>query len=164
MEKTNLIQIFEKVQKIPYRVCKFSKENIDENLKYGDCRHKSELLYKLLKREGYKVKKTKVIFNWRNLEIPKSLLSILKNSGTIWDHDSISIKINNKWIRVDCTWNPKLKNKGFPITENWDGKSDTKQITEGKLKFYDLKGYSKKIKINKNEAMEFAKKLNKYLN
>jgi hypothetical protein len=51
------------------------------------------------------------------LPIPKALLSILKNSGTIWEHDSISVKVNNKWIRVDCTWNPNLEKKGFPITK-----------------------------------------------
>ncbi|RMD66252.1 hypothetical protein D6817_04460, partial [Candidatus Pacearchaeota archaeon] len=66
----------------------------------------------------------------------------------------------------DCTWNPKLKEKGFPITENWDGKSDTKQITEGKLEFFDKEDYVKdknKIKISKEEAYKFAEELNKFL-
>jgi hypothetical protein len=52
-----LIEIFEKVQVIPYVVSKFDERSIDENLKAGDCRHKSTLLFNLLKKEGFEVKK-----------------------------------------------------------------------------------------------------------
>jgi len=160
-----LIEIFERVQKIPYQVCKYDEEDIDENLEKGDCRHKHFLLKKLLEQEGFEVKKVKVIFNWADLPIPKSILEILK-TGTIWDHNSLKVKINDKWVKVDCTWNPELKEKGVPNTENWDGKSDTKQITEGKLEFFDKEDYDKyknKIKISKEEAYKFAEELNKFL-
>jgi hypothetical protein len=33
MEK--LVEIYEKVQKIPYKVCKFDKDKISEDLKWG---------------------------------------------------------------------------------------------------------------------------------
>ncbi len=158
-----LVKLFKKVQKIPYKVCRFDKEKIDENLPYGDCRHKSELLYNLLRREGFEVEKIKVIFDWKDLPIPKEILSILKKSGTVWVHDSLKVKINNKWIKVDCTWNPELKAKGFPVTETWDGRSDTKQVTEGKLEFYDAENCKKKIKVDKQEALKFAEELNKFL-
>jgi|GEM_PF-810754 len=160
-----LIEIFEKVQKIPYQVCKYDENEIDENLEKGDCRHKHFLLKKLLEQEGFNVKEVKVIFNWEDLPIPKDILEILK-AGTIWDHSSLKVQINNKWIKVDCTWNSKLKEKGFPITKNWDGKSDTKQVTEGKLEFFDKENYVKdtnKIKISKEEAYKFAEELNKFL-
>ena len=163
--ESKLIEIFEKVQKIPYQVCKYDENEIDENLEKGDCRHKHFLLKKLLEQEGFNVKEVKVIFNWEDLPIPKEILEILK-TGTIWDHSSLKVQINNKWIKVDCTWNPKLKEKGFPITENWDGKSDTKQVTEGKLEFFDKEDYVKdtnKIKISKEEAYKFAEELNKFL-
>lgn len=159
----DLIKIFEKVQKIPYRVCKFDKSEINEYLTRGDCRHKHYLLKQLLEKEGYKVKEVKVIFDWKNLPVPLEILSILKNSGTKWDHDSLKVLIDGNWIKVDCTWDPGLKQKGFPITENWDGKSDTKQITEGKLEFYDLDKYKKTIKLDKSEALKFAEKLNGWL-
>jgi len=44
------------VQKIHYKVCKFEKETINESLNEGDCRHKAELLKKLLEKEGFEVK------------------------------------------------------------------------------------------------------------
>lgn len=162
---SKLIEIFERVQKIPYQVCKYDENEINEKLEKGDCRHKHFLLKKLLEQEGLEVKEVKVIFNWKDLPIPKNILEILK-SGTIWDHNSLKIKVNKKWIRVDCTWNPRLKEKGFPITEDWDGKSDTKQVTEGKLEFFDKEKYVKdtnKIKISKEEAYKFAEKLNQFL-
>lgn len=162
--KNKVIQIFEKVQKIPYQVCKYDENEIDENLEKGDCRHKHFLLKKLLEQEGFNVKEVKVIFNWEDLPIPKEILEILK-AGTIWDHNSLRVKVNKKWIKVDCTWNLELKEKGFPVTENWDGKSDTKQVTEGKLDFYDIDKYSKdkRIHIVKEEAYAFADALNKWL-
>lgn len=165
MKTEKLIKIYEKVQKIPYQVCKFDENEINEKLKFGDCRHKHFLLKKLLEKEGFEVKQVKVIFNWADLPLPKDILNILK-AGTIWDHDSLSVKVNERWIKVDCTWNLELKAKGFPITENWDGKSDTKQVTEGKLKFFDKENYVKdknKIKIVKEEAYTFAEKLNNFL-
>lgn len=160
---SKIVQLFEKVQKIPYKVCFFSRESINPNILYGDCRHKSELLHTLLVEEGYEVKKIKVEFDWKDLPLPKNIISILKRSGTIFSHDSLMVKINHKWIKVDCTWNPELEKKGFPITKNWDGQSNTKQVTEGKLKFYDTKTYTIDMKIVKVEVLKFAEQLNKYL-
>ena len=161
--KSKIVQLFEQVRKIPYKVCKFDKDIINPDIPYGDCRHKSELLYSLLSKEGYGVKRLKVEFNWQDLPIPKNILSLLKISGTIFPHDSLLVKINNKWIKVDCTWNPELEKKGFPITKNWDGKTDTKPVTEGELKFYKEEASIKKRKIIKEEAFKFAEALNRYL-
>ncbi len=163
--KSKIVELFKKVQKIPYKVCKYDKSLIDENLKEGDCRHKHFLLKKLLEKEGFRVKEVKVMFDWNDLPIPKKLLEILHH-GTIWDHDSLKVMINNKWVNVDCTWNSELKKKGFPVTNNWDGKSDTKQVTEGKLEFFDKEKYlrdANKIIILKEEARQFADKLNNFL-
>jgi hypothetical protein len=165
MKTKTLISVYEKVQKIPYRVCKFDEGEINGGLKFGDCRHKHFLLKRLLEKEGFNVKRVKVIFNWADLPLPHSTLSILR-AGTIWDHDSLNVEIGGEWIKVDCTWNPGLKIKGFPVTENWDGKSDTKQVTEGKLEFFDNRDYIKdknKIKVVKEEAYAFAEELNAYL-
>ncbi len=160
--KTNLVNLFEKVQKIYYKVCKFEKDKIDENLSYGDCRHKSELLFKLLQKEGYQVKKVKAIFDWKDLPLPKKLLSILQRNS-IWDHDTLLVNVDGKWIMVDCTWNPELQKIGFPVTINWDGKSDTKQLTNGKIEFFDAENYVKKFKIEREIALKFADGLNKWL-
>jgi len=158
-----IVKIFEEVQKIPYKVCKFEKKKIDKDLKFGDCRHKSYLLKQLLQKKGFEVKEIKVIFDWKDLPLPKELLSILKKSSTVWPHNSLKVKVDNKWLKVDCTWNPRLEKKGFPITKSWDGKTNTKQVTEGKLKFIDKDKYTKKIKVDMDEARRFAEALNKFL-
>lgn len=161
--KSRIIKLFEEVQKIPYKVCKFDKSEIDQDIPYGDCRHKSELLYSLLTKEGYEVKRLKVEFNWKDLPIPDKILNILKITRTIFLHDSLLVKINKKLIKVDCTWNPQLEKKGFPVTINWDGKTDTKQVTEGKLKFFEEKNYIKKRRVIREEILRFANELNKFL-
>ncbi len=158
-----LVSLFKKVQAIPYQVSKFVKEEINEDIKYGDCRHKSELLFQLLKKDNFEVRKLKVIFDWQDLPIPKEMLSLLKKSGTVWDHDILTVKIIKNWVKIDCTWNKELKSKGFPVTEYWDGRSDTLQVTKGKLEFYDAEKYKKTINIDKEEAHKFADELNKWL-
>jgi broad specificity phosphatase PhoE len=162
-----LIKIFERVQKIPYKICKFDEEKIDKKLQEGDCRHKSVLLYRLLEKKGYRVTREKVIFDWKDLPIPRKILSILKKSGTVWAHDSLRVRVHGGVLHVDPTWDPKLEKKGFPVTKNWSGLEDTKQITKGKLEFYRMDRFDedckRKIKINKKEAEEFAEQLNKFL-
>jgi hypothetical protein len=158
-----IIEIFKKVQKIPYKVCGYDKTKIDKNLAFGDCRHKSELLRQLLEKEGYKVKKIRVIFDWKDLPIPKPLLDILKPE-TKFVHRLLKVRINKEWVKVDCTWSPELEKIGFPVTKDWDGKSDTKQVTNGKLDFYEEKDFDKiKLLIDKEKALKFAEELNKFL-
>ena len=167
-----LIEIFEKVQKIPYRACKFDETKIDSSLKFGDCRHKSALLKKLLNKEGYETKKMKVIFNWKDLPLPKKMFSILNKSSTVWVHDALAVKVHGSYIFLDPAWHLELKSLGFPITEKWNGLEDTKQVTEGKLEFYKQKDFNLKkekilkkygVKIDKDEAAKFANALNALL-
>lgn len=167
--KTKLVELFKKVQKIPYKVCPYNENKIDEKLAYGDCRHKSFLLKKLLEEQGFEVKRCKVIFDWSDLPLPKKILNILK-SGRKFPHNILKVKIGKKWIKVDCNWQIALKDKGFPVTEDWDGKSDTKQITKGKLIFFDNNGdYINHIKEKKDvntsteEAYKFYTALDKFL-
>lgn len=168
-ENKEIIQSFETVQKIPYRVCKYEEENINENIKFGDCRHKSQLLLNLLTEKGFKAQKIKVIFNWRDLPIPKNTINILKNSSTVWTHDIVRVKIHGNYLYLDPTWNPELEKKGFPVTKEWNGLEDTKQVTDGEIEFYKEKEFNEKkeeilkehkIKIDKEEAYKFAEALN----
>lgn len=163
MEKSKIVKIFEEVQKIPYEVCKYEEEKIDESINCGDCRHKSELLMKLLKKEGFKVKKQDVLFDWADLPLSQEIIGILNESDTVWKHIALKVKIKDKWIKVDPTWPPSLKKKGFPITENWDGESDTELVTDGKVEFFDKGECKVKPNINKEEAHKFALALNQFV-
>lgn len=162
MEK--IVELFERVQRIPYKVMPFNEKTINENLECGDCRHKTYLLKKLLEKENLNPKITFVLFNWKDLPLPHKMLSILKKSGTVWGHKILEVEINKKLLKVDCSWDPKLKKEGFPITENWNGFEDTKQITNGKLEFFPSEKFkNKKPFLDKEEAHLFAKKLNAFL-
>lgn len=168
-----LAQLFKKAQKIPYQICEFDESDyhlrnvVNIYLKKGGSRHKSLLLYNLLQQNIFDAKYIKVIFDWKDLPIPKEILGILKKSGTMWVHDILEVEINKNYsVKVDPTWNPELKEKGFPVTEDWDGESHTKQVTEGKLEFYDADNFNKdehNINIDQEEAHKFAEELNKWI-
>lgn len=168
----NLIKIFERVQKIPYKVCAFDRDNISEDIKYGDCRHKSTLLKRLLEKEGYDVKMFKVIFDWKDLPLPKEILRVLKKSSTIWVHDIVGVKLNGNYILLDSTWDKRFERKGFPFTKKWSGLENTMQVTDGKLEFYELDDFNERkgeilkkhgVKINREEAHKFAEALNEWI-
>ncbi len=157
--------IFHKVQKIPYKVCNFDKTEIDESLKCGDCRHKTYLLKKFLEEMKIEVRITMVVFDWADLPLPDSILGILEKSGTLFPHKIVEVKMGDNWIKLDCGWDPDLKKANFPVTEEWDGKTDTKQITNGNLEFYTIEDYEENHKINlvKEEAHKFSSALNEFL-
>ena len=150
---------------IPYQIKPFVKEEINSELEKGDCRHKTELLKQLFEGEGFKVRKIYAVFDWKDLPVPKDILKILK-SGSKMTHVLLEVKLNNKWIRVDFVWNRSLKEKNFPVTKLWNGKEDTKMITEGKINFYKTKEEAKKekgINSNKEELHKFAEKFNVWI-
>lgn len=160
------IALFEYIQKFPYKVCpKGDSLSLIKN-GFGDCRHKHNLLYELFQGIGLDVKKVKVLFDWKDLPLPQEILEILKESDSIWGHNALVIKINGKEVLVDATWPKKLKKKGFSITDNWDGLSDTEKITSGKTKTISVKEYEKyksKIKLIPEEMKAFAVQLNDFI-
>ena len=40
-------------------------------------------------------------------------------------HLACRVRINNRWVLVDATWDRPLKRAGFPVNEHWDGRADT---------------------------------------
>jgi hypothetical protein len=168
-----LIKLFHFVQNIPYRISPFDDkfnhagESVSIFIKKGDCRHKSLLLYNLLQEKNFDVDKVKVIFDWKDLAIPKEILGILKKSGTRWSSDALKLNINEHYpVYVDPTWNFELERAGFPVTKVWDGKGMTKQITEGELEYFDAEGFRDAdhgIVLDKDEVEEFSEALNAWL-
>lgn len=161
-----IIKTFEFVQKIPYKVCKF--ESVDELItnNFGDCRHKHSFLFEVYSKLGLKVEKIKVLFDWKDLPIPNEKLKILEKSGTIFPHNALYLFRGNKKILVDSTWEPRLEKMGFPITNNWDGKSDTKNISYGNVENLTLEEYEERKKtlgLVKEELILFADEINNFL-
>lgn len=75
--------------------------------------------------------------------------------------DFKKLLLKKKWIYVDATWDPKLEKTGFPITKNWNGKSDTKFAVLPK-EIIELKRAPPK-QIKRPENREFYEALNKWL-
>jgi hypothetical protein len=40
-------------------------------------------------------------------------------------HLACRVRINDRWVLVDATWDQRLKRAGFPVNEYWDGWADT---------------------------------------
>jgi hypothetical protein len=120
-----IINIFKKVRDIPYGdIGSRDPDDILEN-NMGTCSGKHSLLKKLYENAGIECKNFVALHKFIDLPIkyPSNLMDILNKSDIIDPHNFIKIKIDNKWITVDATWDKTLKKYGFPVTENWNGKS-----------------------------------------
>ncbi len=84
------------------------------------------------------------------MTVPKEVLDKAPKSRDY--HLYLEIKINNKWVRVDCSDDPKLK-----LVE-WDGKTDTK-ISVKCLRVLSPK---KSAKIEENERKNYDNVLKEY--
>ena len=121
-----VIDIFEKVRDIPYGSIA-SRQGIDVyNNNQGTCSGKHQLLKALYLEMGIPVKDFIILHNFNNLPaaFPVNIQQIFKEQTVTDPHNFIKIKINDKWIAVDATWDIGLKKLGFPINENWNGTSD----------------------------------------
>ncbi|MGV8161836.1 MAG: hypothetical protein ACP5N2_00710 [Candidatus Nanoarchaeia archaeon] len=157
----NLISTFESIRDIPYRI-PLSWEEED-----FCCSGKHEKLFKLLKNEGYEVRYRVCVFLWSTLNLPKNLEKIPHDDDCT--HTYLEIKIGNKWLILDATWDRDLKTI-FHINK-WDGKTNTK-IAVPPTKIFtpkksleivnnqDEKVINEDLKINR----EFYKGFNEWLN
>lgn len=128
------IKVFEFVRDFPYAITSYdpAREGIGlYDYEHGDCRHKRDALFALFTSLGLEVRKVAVPFDWKDLPIPEKILKIRRVSGTKAFHSGMEIKLGGKWVYVDPTWDIGLKGAGFPINENWNGKSPTKDATFG---------------------------------
>ncbi len=159
-----LIELFEGVQAIPYK-CR--AENTDRetntNFSYANCNQKRNLLRRTLDLRGFESRDLDAIFDWDDLPIPRGILRILKNSGTVQKHHLLEVNVEGSYLKVDPTWNLELENICFPVTKNWDGKNDTEQITRGKILFYNPDIEKISLPYFPEERIKFAEEFNRWL-
>ena len=94
--------------------------------KVGTCTGKHLVLGACLDELGIKYRHIVCTFRWgdQKIKYPKHLRNIFKEGEWEHGHNFIQIKKDNKYVDVDITWNPKLKEYGFTtFPEDWDGKS-----------------------------------------
>jgi hypothetical protein len=123
-----VVTLFEKVRDIPYGDIG-SRDPLDVYRKNkGTCSGKHELLKGLYKELDLEVKDCLVMHRFKQLPVrfPDEINEILERIDIIDPHNYFKVKIDNKWLTVDVTWDKALQKLGFPVNEGWDGKSDMK--------------------------------------
>jgi len=124
------IGIFEKIRDIPYAVLPelFNPETGTEDMilkNKGFCVPKHYLLGIRYQKLGIDVRYCTYSFKWNDLglEFPLELRAQADILPVAY-HLACRVFIGGKWVFVDATWDAALKKAGFPVNENWDGKSD----------------------------------------
>ncbi len=126
METRNkkIIDLFEKVQALPYFFSKHRDSRRLFELKKGCCAEKVIWLGNKFEEINIPVRYYLIEFRWESLPIPEHIIKLRKHGAG--HHLVLKAKIKKKWIWIDPTWDTKLEKAGFPVTKNWDGENDTK--------------------------------------
>lgn len=111
------IELFRIVRDIPYYISTGMEQDYS-------CATKPFILDILLKSIGLEIKHILCTFEWEELGLPKELLSIPHDSEETHEYLLVFIPENSKWVKVDPTWDSKIKHPSIP-TSQWDGLNDT---------------------------------------
>lgn len=122
---TARIALFERVRDIPYRYPASRDPTEVLRTRAGSCSGKHYLLGELFRMLGLKVRHMMCThrFNESPLPFPEEMQAILKKNEIMDVHDYLQIAVNGQWIDVDCTWERGLREFGFPVADDWDGRS-----------------------------------------
>ncbi len=124
------INVFEKVRDIPYAVVPslISYKHFPDiiNMGQGSCTPKHFLLCHMFQRLGVTVLYAVYPYRWEDLDIdyPRSLRSMTLSLPTGY-HLACRVESSARMALVDATVDLPLKSLGLPVTEHWDGLSDT---------------------------------------
>ncbi len=130
------IAIYNQIRDIPYAIIPELRDPTEGpsgllKMCQGSCVPKHFLLGMLFEKLGIKIKYATYLFSWDDPEVkyPPELRKIVKTLPT-GTHLACKAYINNRWILVDATFDIKLKRAGFPVTNKWDGISNTKNAVK----------------------------------
>ncbi len=123
------ISVFQKIRDIPYAVIPeiIHPQKYLELLRInkGSCSPKHFLLADLLERLGLTIFYSVWQFLWKDIPIEWPLeLEKLAQEMPVNTHLALRVEIEDDFVLVDATLDPKLKMLGLPIND-WDGKSNT---------------------------------------
>lgn len=119
------ITLFERVRDIAY--CYPASRDPAEVLRQGcgSCSGKHYLLGEFYRELGLSVRHMICThrFNESPLAFPPPMQEILRKNEIVDLHDYLQIRLENQWVDIDATWPRGLREFGFPINEDWDGKA-----------------------------------------
>jgi hypothetical protein len=118
------IALFEGVRDIPY--CYPASHDPGELLRQGrgSCSGKHYLLGEMFRLLGLPVRHMICThrFNESPLVFPPPMQEMLRKNEIVDLHDYLQIAVDEEWVDVDATWPRSLREFGFPVNEDWDGK------------------------------------------
>jgi len=119
------IHLFEHVRDIPYYYpsARDPREVLESGR--GSCSGKHYLLgemFRLLKLDVRHMICTHR-FNESAIVFPGPMQEMLRKNEIIDMHDYLQIALDGEWVDVDATWPSGLREFGFPVNEDWDGKN-----------------------------------------
>lgn len=118
------IALFEHVRDIPYYYP--STRDPSEVLESGrgSCSGKHYLLGEMFRLLGLEVRHMICThrFNESPIVFPGPMQEMLRRNEIIDMHDFLQIAVDGGWVDVDATWPIGLREFGFPVNEQWDGK------------------------------------------
>jgi hypothetical protein len=119
------IKVFEHVRDLPY--CCPASGDPAEVLVQGrsSCSGKHYLLGEMFRMLGLPVRHMICThrFNESPLVFPPPMQEMLRRNEIVDLHDYLQISVDDSWIDIDATWERGLREFGFPVNDEWDGKS-----------------------------------------
>jgi len=118
------VVLFERVRDIPYAYP--ASRDPEEVLRtgVGTCSGKHYLLAELYRRLGLQVRNMICShrFNESDLPFPEEMQAMLRKNEIVDMHDYLQIDVGGDWVDIDATWERGLRDFGFPVNEEWDGR------------------------------------------
>ncbi len=118
------IALFERVRDIPF-VYPASRDPVEVlRCRVASCSGKHYLLGEFYRMLGLKVRHMicRHRFNESPLPFPDAMQALIMKNEIVDLHDYLQVQLDGTWIDVDATWERGLRDFGFPVTEQWDGR------------------------------------------
>lgn len=118
------IAVFEHVRDIPYAY-PASRDPGDVLRQHrGSCSGKHRLLGEMFRLLGLRVRHVIGMhrFNESLIAFPEPMQALLRKNQIVDMHDYLQVREGDAWIDVDATWERSLRDFGFPVNEEWDGR------------------------------------------
>jgi transglutaminase-like putative cysteine protease len=118
------VSLFEHVRDIPYRYPASRDPAEVLRQRAGSCSGKHYLLGDLYRLQGLKVRNMicRHRFNESPLPFPAAMQALLVKNEIVDLHDYLQVQIDGEWVEIDATWELALRDFGFPVTDDWDGR------------------------------------------
>jgi hypothetical protein len=163
------IFVFRKVRDIPYAIIPeiIHPQKYTEILKLnqGSCSPKHFLLADLFEKFGLTVFYSVWQFRWRDIPInwPSELKGLVEEMPAN-THLALRVRIEDRFVLVDATLDPKLAPLGLPIND-WDGRSDTSLPIQplGEESWYSREEREIMVPSFEQRSLIFYRKLNSWM-